>query len=201
MFDGPISESVPSGSVSFIHRRPRRDSSVSFHYLHEDNVSSHEDVITNAPDDLESDEDGDFGMFPGGDYSTPTDPLLEDQSLERYPSAHSRFSPERGYQSTSTSGFGRTITQKLYIDTEDLTAAITGFKTNTLGLILSYVFYILSFGTVYLAFHWFPSWWVALVGYQVPLCECDWVVIEVGSASCYIIQTDTKTLISIFFSE
>lgn len=136
-------------------------------------------------------------MFPGDDYSTPTDPLLEGQDLRRYSSSRSHHFPERGHHPISTSGPGRTVTQKLYIDTEDLTAVITGFRTKTLGLFLGYIICILSFGIGYLVFHWFPSWWVAIVGYQVPLSRCDWVVIEVGISPLFFTRVNGKRLILI----
>ncbi|RJE26509.1 P-type ATPase [Aspergillus sclerotialis] len=58
VFDGPISESIPSSTVSFAHRRDRRDSTVSFTYFQE------EDDFAEYPDedavDIESEIEGPF---------------------------------------------------------------------------------------------------------------------------------------------
>jgi cation-transporting ATPase 13A2 len=71
------------------------------------------------------------------------------------------------------------ISQRIYIDSEDLTIAVSGFTTSRVG----YTIYLgtswLTLGVGWLLFRWFPRWRVWLTGNPSPLGNCDWVVVEV----------------------
>lgn len=74
---------------------------------------------------------------------------------------------------------GETVSQKVYIVTEDLTAVIAGFNTSIYGFAAYLVICILTGGLGYLLFRWLPRWRVRLVGSPTPLDRCQWTAIEV----------------------
>ena len=178
-----MSESVPSSTTGFAHRRNRADSTASFTYLEENEESSESSPW---PDDQaiidQSDEEGESVDEVNGDLeSGPTSPKrrkssgfsrlsVEDPLLQRYDSAR-----------TDVSGSGRNgrITQKIYIVTEDLTVVFAGFSTSALGFSVYLCLCLVSLGLGYLLLRWLPTWKVRLVGSPKPLKECSWVVIEV----------------------
>jgi cation-transporting ATPase 13A3/4/5 len=61
---------------------------------------------------------------------------------------------------------------------EDLTIAIAGFRTSTLGRLVYIFLCVCTCGIAYLLFRWLPRWYIALVGQASLLQSCDWVVIE-----------------------
>lgn len=181
-----MSESVPSSTTGFAHRRARADSTASFTYYEENEESPEsstwpdDDVVI---DEEEVDEDGLDGSIDEIPDSRPKSPR------RRKSSAFSRLSVEdpllRRHDSskTDTSGYaieGRT-NQKIYITTEDLTVVFAGFKTSLIGFTLYMLLCIVSLGLGYLIFRWLPRWKVWLTGTVKPLRECTWVVIEVRS--------------------
>lgn len=75
---------------------------------------------------------------------------------------------------------GGSFSQKLYIETEDLTMVIAGFSTSSLGFMLYIAICVLTAGIGYLVFRWVPSWRISIVGSPTPLKKCSWVVVEVS---------------------
>lgn len=74
---------------------------------------------------------------------------------------------------------GGTVSQKIYIVTEDLTAVIAGFSTSVTGFALYLTICVLTGGLGYLLFRWMPRWRVRLIGNPEPLHRCEWTAIEV----------------------
>lgn len=74
---------------------------------------------------------------------------------------------------------GGTVSQKIYIATEDLTAVIAGFSTSAFGYAMYLAICVLSGGLGYLLLRWLPRWRVRLIGNPEPLHKCQWTVIEV----------------------
>ena len=213
IFSGPISESVPSSTVGFAHRRTRTDSRASFTYYEDDRKSDSqpdEGVVIADEDDVRLDE-----------VSTECTPFETDvEAANRRPSqmrsqirqpagvsktsrasVDSRVSQtsvedpllrrahSTGSATSNLSGHGmrNRFSQKVYIQSEDLTIVIAGFKTSLLGYLLYLAISVLSLGLGYLLFRWLPCWRLRLVGTSCPLRSCDWVVIEVRSF-CVLLQ-------------
>ena len=107
----------------------------------------------------------------------------------RKSSGYSRVSSERpllhNHDLTKTDsggiGQGTRYSQKLHVTAEDLTIVIAGFSTSVLGFCVYFSICTLSLGLGYLILRWLPRWRVRLIGARKPLCDCDWVVIEVRS--------------------
>lgn len=82
----------------------------------------------------------------------------------------------------SSGGGGRThhgASQKVYIESEDLTIVITGFTTSWWKYWVYIFLCTATLGLGWLLFRWFPRWRVSLTAKQAKLGDCDWVVIEV----------------------
>ncbi|EHA22475.1 hypothetical protein ASPNIDRAFT_214148, partial [Aspergillus niger ATCC 1015] len=172
IYDGPISESIPSSIVSFSHRRNRKDSTTSFTYFQED--QDHPDWPNEAAIDAESDVDNLSDIEPNESIRSSKRPSfsrdsVQDPLLRRSLSASSHDYCHRGDQRVS---------QKVHIVSEDLTIVIAGFSTSPTGLLLYYLSCLLSLGVFYLLFRWFPKYRVRLMGMPTPLQSCQWVVIE-----------------------
>lgn len=220
IFSGPVSESVPSSTVGFMHRGSRRDSIASFTYYDEDeNHDSDswldeeaildeaiiEDGEGEEHADAEEGEEHEEHENGFGDYSEDIDDAengrptgrrkssgLSRTSNDSRRSRRSRASTEdpllkrhdssgSGVSGMSARHAGDRATQKLYIQSEDLTIVIAGFKTSILGFSTYTTLCIVTCGLAYLLFRWLPRWRVKLVGAPIPLHSCDWVVIEVSS--------------------
>ena len=177
-----MSESIPSSTTGFAHRRARADSTTSFTFF-QDNEESSES--SHWPDDEAIEDPSDDEEYPkakDGDLeSDPTSPK------RRKSSGFSRLSVEdplllrRDSARTDASGYGRVgrHNQKIYIVTEDLTVVFAGFSTSALGMLLYMLLCLMSFGVGYLFLRWLPRWKVRLIGLPTSLRECSWVVIEV----------------------
>ena len=186
-----MSESVPSSTTGFAHRRVRADSTASFTY-YEDNEESSESSPWPEDEAIadEIDEDPDFVEQTNQDLESG--PTL---SRKRNSSGFSRLSVQdpllfrHDSAKTDFSGLGRSgkSNQKIYIITEDLTVVFAGFSTSYVGYSVYVLLCLLSCGLGYLLFRWLPRWKVRLVGASRPLRECKWVVIEVGKSSAYSI--------------
>ncbi|SMQ53493.1 unnamed protein product [Zymoseptoria tritici ST99CH_3D1] len=204
IFSGPMSESVPTASSSFFHRRSRADSNVSFTYYEEDRDFDSEEWPEEAvfdEDQLESQSLNGENTFlePEQDFDDST----EDASLAsrrpskggRKSSSYSRSSRTSGGSRPSvespllrrahsgdsdTSGFriGGRVNQKIYILTEDMTIVVAGFKTSIIGFAAYVCICVLTGGIGWLLFRWLPRWHVWLTGRSAALGKCDWVVIE-----------------------
>lgn len=69
--------------------------------------------------------------------------------------------------------------QTIYIESEDLNIAVSGFNTSRIGYAIYITLSVLTLGLAWLLFHWMPMARVKLVGAATPLGDCDWVVVEV----------------------
>jgi cation-transporting ATPase 13A2 len=90
-------------------------------------------------------------------------------------------SDSQGSNTSATSGQGSKdrTSQKLYIQSEDLTIVIAGFTTSSLGMALYLTICILTGGLAYLVFRWLPKYKVKVTGRPSALKDCSWVVVEV----------------------
>ncbi|RAH48335.1 putative P-type ATPase [Aspergillus brunneoviolaceus CBS 621.78] len=175
VYDGPISESIPSSVVSFSHRRDRKDSTTSFTYFHDD-----EDHTLWPPEDaLDVESDMDDVSVNGLNDTNPSIRSSKRQSYSRGSVEDPLLRRSLSVASYAQNWTGESITsQKVHIISEDLTIVIAGFSTSITGLVLYYILCALSFGFAYLLFRWFPKWRVRLLGKPAPLCACKWVAIE-----------------------
>lgn len=180
VFAGPMSESVPSSVTGFANRRSRADSVASFTYFEEDDDSpeypSDEAIIDESDEELDGTRKFDYDL-----ESAPTSPT------SRKSSGYSRASTEhpllRRHDSTMTdaSSYARNhrTNQKIYVETEDLTLVVAGFRTKPLGFAIYITLCTTSLGLCYLLLRWLPRWRVWLMGSPRPLRSCSWVVVEV----------------------
>ncbi|KAJ5693339.1 cation-transporting ATPase [Penicillium macrosclerotiorum] len=177
VFDGPISESIPSSAVSFSHRRDRAGSTVSFTYFQDEEDFaewSNEDAVDMGSDGEElsvdeiheADLESHRGSFVSKRLSRDS---IEHPLLSRYLSASSYGRDRRT---------GSRLNQKIYIASEDLTAVFAGFSTSTGGLALYIALCVLTGGFAYLLLRWLPRWRVRLIGKPAPLGKCHWIAIE-----------------------
>ncbi|KAJ5466756.1 cation-transporting ATPase [Penicillium diatomitis] len=177
VFDGPISESIPSSVVSFSHRRKRADSNVSFTYFQDEEDFaewSNEDAVDVESDGEEQSVDGLNGADLESHRSSFASKRLSRDSVER--PLLSRFLSASSYGRDRRTG-GR-LNQKVYIASEDLTAVFAGFSTSAMGYAIYLMLCLVTGGLGYLVFRWLPRWRVKLVGKSMPLGKCQWVAIE-----------------------
>lgn len=133
--------------------------------------SDEEDGYANGEDvDLEAAETASTRRKSSGRGRSSADQPL----LRRHESARS---------DTQEHDSGGSFSQKLYIETEDLTMVIAGFTTSSIGFLLYLVICIATAGIGYLVLRWLPRWQMRLVGSPVPLRKCSWVVVEVSYKS------------------
>ena len=193
MFSGPVPESLPSSISSFAHRRRSRSSSrASFSFFQpgreahdgwqgqhgQDNQS--EQALSDSEDDYgyaESIVESEIGGNDGesirrkphlhhviDDEDGAEDPLLQRRDSAKSDAAHP--------------GFRRT-SQKIYIETEDLTIVLAGFTTSQLASLLLTILSFVTLGISWLILRWVPSWKIRLIGKPASLQHCEWVVVEV----------------------
>jgi cation-transporting P-type ATPase 13A2 len=203
VFSGPMSESVPTATSAFSHRRSRADSNASFTFYEEDrDADSYEEAVLDEQDELERVR----GLEAGEDVVGETEGVgygaeeeEEDGEGRRQSLAKSRKSYASSRRSRSSKGSAETpllrrhhsgqsgdsgyrvggrLSQKIYIQTEDMTIVVAGFRASMLGFALYICICILTGGLGYLLLRWLPKWYVRVVGRATPLGECDWVVIE-----------------------
>ncbi|PLN75904.1 hypothetical protein BDW42DRAFT_179820 [Aspergillus taichungensis] len=173
VFDGPISESIPSSVVSFSNRRSRKNSSISFTYLQDEG----EHAESSIEDAMDTRSEIDRMSF---DTSAPNDDSGSKVSSPRG-SVEEPLLPRR---LSSDSSHGQTrrrdarLNHKIHIESEDLTVVVAGFSTDLTGLLIYGVLCILTLGLACLVFRWFPRWRVRLVGRPTRLQTCQWVAIE-----------------------
>lgn len=188
VFDGPISESVPSSVTGFAHRRPRTDSVASFTYFQAEDESPEwsDDQAVAVEDDLDLEDDA---LRKSGHNDAETHRSFPSPSPRRRKSSgYSRSSAEQPLlhrldsSKTENSFLTREARsrQKIYVESEDLTIVVAGFSTSIIGFAIYLGLCICSAGLLYLLFRWMPRWRVRLVGTEVSLRECRWTVIEVS---------------------
>lgn len=185
VFAGPMSESVPTSTTGFAHRRSRADSTASFTYYPDEAISfessswqEDEAVVDGEGDDYEDsfsteEQDLEAGRRPSTGRrksSGITRISVEDPLLQR---SDSRKDGSAGFESDAR------LVQKVYVESEDLTIVFAGFKTSRIGYAIYLTLSICTFGLAYLILRWIPSWRVALIGTPWPLREASWIVIEV----------------------
>jgi cation-transporting ATPase 13A2 len=174
---------VPSSVTGFAYQRPRqRQGSISsFTYFQDEHetpdysdeeavldISDEEDGLIDTTDrDLEAEGTDSLRRKSSGRLRSSADQPL----LRRHESARS---------DTQEHDDGGSFSQKLYIETEDLTMVIAGFSTTTLGFLLYIAICVLTAGIGYLVFRWIPRWRISIVGSPTPLKKCSWVVVEVS---------------------
>jgi cation-transporting ATPase 13A2 len=183
VFAGPMSESVPTSTTGFAHRRARADSTASFSFYPEDAASTdspswNEDEA--VVDDLDEDEEN-SDSFDDADLESGSRRFSRRKSsqLSRV-SANDPLLQRHDSTKSGDSGFddkGRQV-QKLYIESEDLTVVFAGFKTSSIGFAAYLLLCLATGGLAFLLFRWIPGWKVRLVGSPCALEECTWVVIE-----------------------
>ncbi|KAM5507570.1 hypothetical protein McanMca71_000837 [Microsporum canis] len=200
VYAGPISESIPSSVASFVRRRSRRESNVSFTYFQENNGSfvwpddRDEEVVVEPelengdlhvhriPSDEHEDHDHerDDDGVQESDVETPFRPSSYFGPTPSHDSAEDPLLWRRASSTDHPGGKAADgiVSQKIYIASEDLTAAIAGFSTSMAGLATYLAICIFSCGLGYLVFRWVPRWRVSLVGTPTPLYKCQWVAIE-----------------------
>lgn len=196
-----MAESLPTSVSGFHHLRRRADSTTSFSFYYEDQeqedelakghrrVGSHEVDELPFDDEIEEEEDStDLDrLTPDNDYV-----LHRRASTLSRGSVHSRLLRQDSAVSAGSShGAGRT-SQKIHMTNEDLYIAIAGFRTSALGFAVYAFVCIVTFGLGWLLFRWIPKWYVKLTGRQVPLRDCQWVVLENQWNEMSILTVDSK---------
>ncbi|KAJ5263741.1 hypothetical protein N7478_011346 [Penicillium angulare] len=184
VFDGPISESIPSSVVSFSHRRDRAGSTVSFTYFQDEEDFaewSNEDAVEDDMEDMgyAIEEESLHGLTEAEIESRRSSFVSKRLSQSRDSAEHpllSRYISASSYGRERRSG--SRLNQKVYIASEDLTAVFAGFTTSSAGLAVYIALCILTGGFAYLLFRWLPRWRVRLIGKASPLGKCSWMAIE-----------------------
>ncbi|KAL3469277.1 hypothetical protein BJX99DRAFT_268374 [Aspergillus californicus] len=182
IFDGPVSESIPSSIASFSRRRIRRDSTTSFSHRQE----PEEDTATvDWPHRNSLDlEDGVDELYSAGLDDTNESikySLRSRQSSYRRSSVEDPLLPRRSLSIGATDRewkSGGKVKQVIHILSEDSTIAIAGFTTSSTGAALYYILCALTLGFAFLLLRWVPKWRVRLLGSPSPLNTCHWVVVE-----------------------
>ena len=175
VFDGPISESIPSSIASFSHRRNRKDSTVSFTYFQEE---ADEEALEaeSEIEDTSVDGIGEANLETARSSFSSKRPSLSRASVDD-PLLSQRISNSSHFRERTTDS---RLNQKIYIASEDLTVVLAGFTTSICGFIVYTTLCVLTFGSAYLLFRWLPRLRVRLVGKPTPLRKCQWVAVEVS---------------------
>lgn len=201
-----MSESVPTATSAFSHRRARADSNASFAYYEDERDFDSEDwpeeeeAVLDEQDELERqslnaadtfvepelDQDMDGEEQDGQRPSLMKNRKSSGLSRTSRSSRASRTSADtpllRRHHSAGSdaSGFrtGGRMSQKIYIVTEDMTIVVAGFKTSLFGFALYICLCVLTGGLGYLVLRWLPKWYVRIIGKATTLGQCDWLVIE-----------------------
>jgi len=189
IFAGPTSESLPTSAASFQHRRrPRADSVTSWSFYQAE--GDEQERMIGGGDD-EALEESDFDIEEGYNRRDSLSIRRDSLSLRRHSLSLCRKSSaqdarvsdplirDRDREPGSTRQPHRT-SQTIYIASEDLTIAVTGFVTSKVGYSIHLAASWLTLGVAWLVFRWFPRARVRLIGKTSPLGDCDWVVIEVS---------------------
>jgi len=180
--------------TSFAYQRPRQrqGSITSFTYFQDEEETPEYSDEEAVVDDVSDEEDHhDDGLHPVDvDALLARDLEAGDAASVRHKASaarHRAFSEQpllRRHESarsgTQEHGGGGNFSQKLYIETEDLTMVIAGFTTSSVGFLLYVVVCLFTAGLGYLIFRWLPRWRIRLVGSPTPLRKCSWVVVEVS---------------------
>lgn len=174
---------MPTSVTSFAYQRPRQraGSITSFTYFQDEDETpewSDEEAVVDLSDEEDGDAHGHERDLEAGDIS----------SLRRKSSGKLRASSDQPLlqrhsshrSDTQEHDEGGNVSQKLYIESEDLTMVAAGFSTSALGFAAYVAICCMTAGVGYLVFRWLPRWRIRLVGYPAPLKSCSWVVVEVS---------------------
>ncbi|EGS20971.1 cation-transporting ATPase-like protein [Thermochaetoides thermophila DSM 1495] len=199
LFAGPVAESVPTSVSAFSHRHGRAESVASFSFYHEQDDQREE---LEAPpgslgarlsiddlDELPFEEEGlsesempeqldTFGIDLEWGSMNNGYPLIRRSSTHSQFSAHHRLLRRESGVSAASGYTGGRSSQKMRLDNDDLTIAISGFITNRIGFAIYIVLCVLTGGIAWLFLRWYPKYYVKLVGCATPFRDCQWVVIE-----------------------
>ncbi|KIX10370.1 uncharacterized protein Z518_01452 [Rhinocladiella mackenziei CBS 650.93] len=180
-FSGPVSESVPSSVTGFAYQRPRqRQGSISSFTYFQEQEETPEYSDEEAVVDVSDEEDGHI-LGEDRDLEAGDDSSLRRKSSSRYRTSSDRpllRRHESARSDTQEHDHGGNFSQKLYIETEDLTMVIAGFFTSPVGYLIYVAICVLTAGIGYLVFRWIPRWRISLVGTPAALQKCSWVVVE-----------------------
>lgn len=184
VFSGPMSESVPTSNAAFAHRRTRADSITSFTYFQSD------EPLDQWPDEDALDpEEADLHELVGTNGDAES---MRSLGLSRKYSGQSRRSmqsfisleaPLLEREDAETKEFdgqmySKNVSQRVYLESEDMTIVITGFQTSLVGMAVLILLTICSAGLCLLILFWVPKWRVRMIGRMCALGVSDWVVIE-----------------------
>lgn len=188
-----MAESLPSSVSAFSHRRTRHDSTSTFVYHEEPDASndfSNDSAFADRNRSFERRSISDVGDFEFGiedeEDSADRDYMArhDDFMLRRCSSTQSRSSSHARLlrrDSTATVASGRSegrSSQKIYMANENLTIAVAGFKTSTMGLAIYLSLCVLTGGVAFLVYRWLPRLYIGTVGRPSLLKDCKWTVIE-----------------------
>ena len=177
IFDGPISQSIPTGQTGFAHRAS---------FSHNRAQSDAENDLLSLQHFRSEYEDDELLDAAGLDDEAVDDleSIAETESIassRRSSVSDFRAPLRRQSQDSAVSGGGRRegrMSQKVYLQEEDLFIVVAGFRDDRTRLVLYYVLCIATLGLGYLLLRWLPRWQIRLTGRQCALATCDWVVIE-----------------------
>lgn len=196
-----MAESLPTSVSAFSHRRARADSTTSFTYYEEEEPEPEPSDLLEHPDEFRRtsisegyvrrsiSDIGDIGDLEfcvddedsaDHEYQAAEDDyvLHRCSSTQSRNSVHARLLRRDSTATAASSRLDGRTSQKVYMANEDLTIAVAGFRTGTVGYPVYILLCVLSLGLAFLLFRWLPRWYVGLVGRPCPLRDCDWVVIE-----------------------
>ncbi|CCX34624.1 Similar to Probable cation-transporting ATPase C1672.11c; acc. no. O74431 [Pyronema omphalodes CBS 100304] len=173
IFAGPTSESIPSSSASFMHRRrSRSNSNASWTFYRPEDEEGRPILAAGSDNAIEDDEEIDIeAAYDRRDsvsmrrQSSVYNFRASDPLIGQKPQYHGALEAHR-------------TSQTIYIESEDLNIAVSGFNTSRIGYAIYITLSVLTLGLAWLLFHWMPMARVKLVGAATPLGDCDWVVVE-----------------------
>jgi hypothetical protein len=181
IFAGPTSESLPSSAASFQHRRRSRTDSVTSWSFFQPELDEQEAAAAREREDHDHavlDED-ELTAEMVAEYDRRDSLSLRRKSTAQSATAEEPLLMRHHREAAPAERRPHRTSQTIYIDTEDLTIAVTGFRTSRLGYTIYMALSCLTCGLGWLIFRWFPRAWVRLIGKAAPLGECEWAVVEV----------------------
>ncbi|OLL26120.1 putative cation-transporting ATPase [Neolecta irregularis DAH-3] len=172
IFDGPISESVPSSISSFAHRRHSQAESEAESALHIRIFGA-----TNTRD-TEDDEDA----------KTSVSELSRMDEIEQHFDDDQSFLEQHGFSSRPLSltapllkdfvPAGVRWAQVIYLEEEAMFIKLHGYRTTWFRKFIYILICIGTFGLGYLALRWIKKWEIRILGCPTALADCDWIAIQ-----------------------
>ncbi|KAK9473519.1 uncharacterized protein V1510DRAFT_429326 [Dipodascopsis tothii] len=175
VFDGPVSESVPSSLSTFQHtgraRSRSNSTTTSFRFFNHDDVER-DQAVYGDESSVRSESVRGLRLVP-----TRSQPLQYDEYTRPEP-ARPLLGDADEPRPPSFEAPPALLQQSVYLEEEDLMIAMAGYVTSPLRIALFVLLSVVTGGVGYLLLRWFPKLRIALLGYRAPLGECDWVVVE-----------------------